>query len=76
MKYLLLLLLAGYVLWSWRHGQDARKAASAPSQPAQQTQTIDMVACAQCGVHLPVSQALSARSAYFCSAAHQKAHGA
>jgi uncharacterized protein len=76
MRFLLLLLLAGYVLWRWRQGQDARKASSAPSQPAQQTQTIDMVACAQCGVHLPVSQARSARSAYFCSAAHQKAHGA
>jgi len=35
-----------------------------------------MVVCAHCGVHLPVSQALTVRSIYFCSAAHQKAHGA
>jgi len=75
-KYLLLMLLAGYVLWRWREGQAARKTASAPPNPAQQTQTIEMVACAQCGVHLPVLQALSVRGVNFCCAAHQKAYGA
>ena len=75
MKYLLLLLLVGYVLWRWREGQAARRS-SLPPQNAEQPQTIEMVACAHCGVHLPVLQALSVRSVYFCSAAHQKAHGA
>ena len=75
MRYLLLLLLVGYVLWRWREAQARRRAAPPPKQ-AEQTQTIEMVVCAHCGVHLPVSQALTVRSIYFCSAAHQKAHGA
>ncbi len=74
MRYLLLLLLVGYVLWRWREAQARRRAAPPPKQ-AEQTQTIEMVVCAHCGVHLPVSQALTVRSIYFCSAAHQKAHG-
>ena len=77
MRYLLLLLLVGYGLWRWREAQARRRAAPPPKQAEQtQTQTIEMVVCAHCGVHLPVSQALTVRSIYFCSAAHQKAHGA
>jgi uncharacterized protein len=74
LKYLLFCLLVGYVFWRWREAQARRRAA--PPKQAEQTQTIEMVVCAHCGVHLPVSQALTARSIYFCSVAHQKAHGA
>ena len=74
MKYLLFCLLVGYVFWRWREAQARRRAA--PPKQAEQTQTIEMVVCAHCGVHLPVSQALTVRSIYFCSVAHQKAHGA
>ena len=79
MKYLLFCLLVGYVFWRWREAQARRRAAPPPKQAEQtqtQTQTIEMVVCAHCGVHLPVSQALTVRSIYFCGAAHQKAHGA
>jgi uncharacterized protein len=74
LKYLLFCLLVGYVFWRWREAQARRRAA--PPKQAEQTQTIEMVVCAHCGVHLPVSQALTVRSIYFCSVAHQKAHGA
>jgi uncharacterized protein len=33
----------------------------------------DMVTCAHCGVHLPRSEALAARSLHYCSAAHRDA---
>jgi uncharacterized protein len=62
LKYLLLLLLVLYGLWRWREGQVARR--SAPKH-ADQPQTIEMVACAHCGVHLPVAQALAGGNAYF-----------
>jgi uncharacterized protein len=68
-------LLVGYVLWRWREAQ-ARRGAAPPPKQTEQTQTIEMVVCAHCGVHLPVSQALTVRGVYFCSVAHQKAHGA
>jgi uncharacterized protein len=74
-KYLLFCLLVGYVLWRWREAQ-ARRGAAPPPKQTEQTQTIEMVVCAHCGVHLPVSQALTVRGVYFCSVAHQKAHGA
>jgi uncharacterized protein len=31
----------------------------------------EMVSCAQCGVHLPRSEALQARGLHYCSAAHR-----
>lgn len=33
----------------------------------------EMVSCAHCGVHLPRSEALAARSLHYCSAAHRDA---
>ncbi len=34
----------------------------------------DMVRCAHCGVHLPVSESIRAGEQTFCSAAHRDAH--
>jgi uncharacterized protein len=31
-----------------------------------------MVDCSQCGVHLPVSEALEAKGRYFCSDEHRR----
>ena len=33
----------------------------------------EMVSCAHCGVHLPRSEAIAARSLHYCSAAHRDA---
>jgi uncharacterized protein len=37
------------------------------------TRAEDMVACAQCGLHLPRSDALAARGLHYCSRAHRDA---
>lgn len=39
-----------------------------------QTSAEDMVRCAHCGVHLPVSESVRAGELYFCSTAHRDAH--
>lgn len=39
-----------------------------------QTSAEDMVRCAHCGVHLPVSESVREGDLYFCSAAHRDAH--
>jgi uncharacterized protein len=44
-----------------------------PPRGTRQGGTEDMVTCAQCGVHLPRSEALAARSLHYCSAAHRDA---
>ncbi len=74
MKYLLLLLLVGYVVWRWRTGQRARTVPPRPAGPVQ-TEPIAMVACAGCGLHVPITQAVTAGAQYFCSASHREAAG-
>jgi uncharacterized protein len=37
-------------------------------------QAEDMVRCAHCGVHLPVSESVRDGELYFCSPAHRDAH--
>ncbi len=47
---------------------DARPAPPPPRLPEH------MVSCAECGIHLPASDALPGRGGQFCSAAHRAAH--
>lgn len=62
----LLLVVVGVVLW-WKHRQ--RGVRVPPGARAPSTET--MVRCAQCGVHVPESQALPGRGGVFCSAEHR-----
>lgn len=72
MKYLLLLLVLGlvfYGLGSRRRGaRDDAAGKPAGPQPPQ-----SMVACSECGLHLPAQDALPGRGGQFCSAAHRAA---
>lgn len=68
MGKLLLLILVGIVaLLLWKGL--ARKA-----RPGEGTRAGGerMVGCSQCGVHLPVSEALEAEGRYFCSEDHRR----
>ncbi len=71
MKYLVLLLVLLVAYFSWRnkrrHKTTVRKG-PAPQLAAPQ----DMLACAQCGVHVPRSDALIWRGRSYCCAAHQQ----
>ena len=72
MKYLLLLLVVGVVLWSMLSRQrvpprDGTRAPSAP--PATPPQA--MVACAHCGLHLPAADAVLDGTRIYCSQAHR-----
>lgn len=70
-KIILLLfaiLLVYWILKSYRRRlgeRDARPGAGA---------TEDMVRCAHCGVHLPRSESVMTRGAYYCSVEHQRLH--
>lgn len=72
MKILLFLVAVVVLLWLLRKGTTRRPSApppprdpSAPPQP--------MLACAQCGVHLPRDEALPGRGGVFCSEPHRAA---
>jgi uncharacterized protein len=71
MKYLLLIVVLALVFWML-----ARKRARPPqSQQAQKASpkppVLNMVTCAQCGLHLPLDEALPGQGGVFCSAAHR-----
>jgi uncharacterized protein len=65
-KYLLLALLALVVYLVWR-GVRAR-----PGPPGGSSGGERMVDCSQCGVHLPVSDAVVEGGRYFCSEEHRR----
>jgi len=71
-KLLLLVVVVIAVLWLARGGR--RRVASSdptsPPLPPQQT----MVACSQCGLHLPRGDALPGRGGLFCGEAHRAAY--
>jgi uncharacterized protein len=72
MKFLLVLLVVGVVLWlmgARLRGPGAgvpRRRKPAAAEPVQ------MVQCAHCGLHLPAADALSEGSRLYCSDAHRR----
>ncbi len=75
MKYLLWAVVI-YLAWRWFKASRSNKAeGSAASGKMSQGKRSDaeaMVKCAQCGVHLPISEALPGSSnQFFCSDAHR-----
>ena len=72
MKILLFLVAVFVLLWLLKGGTSRRTGgAGAPPPAAGQPQTI--VACAQCGVHLPSNEALPGKGGVFCGDAHRAA---
>jgi uncharacterized protein len=78
MKYLIIIVVVLLVLWlarsSRRVAAPPRQSSDSPPASGQQP----MLACAQCGLHLPRDEALPGRGGVFCGEAHraeyEKAH--
>ena len=70
MKYLLLFAVLLAIWWYWRTSSRRKQADEAP--PAERPVEA-MVTCAQCGVHLPVSDSIAEAGLHFCSEAHRRA---
>lgn len=75
MKYLVLILVIGLVLWLMfgksRRTQQVRQREDKQKTPRLPAQ---MVRCAHCGVHLPAADALAdAAGRHYCGEAHRKA---
>jgi uncharacterized protein len=71
MKYLLLLLVLAVLalLWGARRARPRSPEARTPPPPPAGPQA--MLRCAECGMHLPVDEALPGKGGAFCSAAHR-----
>ena len=72
MKFLLLFFIFMVLLWQWRHARQP-KVKQAQRKNAAPLAVQTMVACAQCGLHLPATDALQGRQGVYCSAAHRQA---
>ena len=70
-RVLLVLAVVVALLWLARGGR-RRGSGSDPSPPPSPSQEA-MVACLQCGLHIPRSEALPGRGGLFCSEAHRAA---
>jgi uncharacterized protein len=67
-KVLIITAAVALLLWLL-FGRAPRK--SKPPGGAKLGDAEEMVICAHCGVHLPRSEALAARSLHYCSPAHR-----
>ena len=73
MKILIFLLAVVLLLWLLRKSS-TRRAPPPPPAPRDAAATPQpMLACAQCGVHLPRDEALPGRGGVFCGEAHRAA---
>lgn len=71
MKVVLFIAAVFVLLWLLRRAIGRRAKADAPPPAASTPQQI--VACAQCGVHLPRDEALPGQGGVFCGDAHRAA---
>ena len=73
MKYLLVFAVLAVAFWFWRQGRavdrDAPASARRPAKPLP-APTV-MVACLQCGTHLPDTEAVRGRQGAYCCEAHR-----
>jgi len=69
MKFALVLVAVIVLLWLLR-GTFNRRVKPPPAKPKH---PLPMLACAQCGVHLPAHEALPGRGGVFCGDAHRSA---
>ena len=71
MKYLLLIVVLALV-FAVLARKRARPTQTKPEPSAQpKPPVLNMVTCAQCGLHLPLDEALPGQGGVFCSAAHR-----
>ncbi|MEB0055393.1 PP0621 family protein [Variovorax sp. LG9.2] len=80
MKYLLVFIVLFIAIWLFRKGQreEEREAARKtrpvpPKAPPTVGAPQAMLRCAQCGLHLPATDAIAGPDGVYCSVAHRRA---
>lgn len=72
MRFLLVFLVVLVLAWRWRTWREAVQHEAARSlDKAAKPDTTDMVACHQCGVHIPAHDAVVGALGTYCSVAHR-----
>jgi len=71
MKFVLVLIAIVALLWLLKRSLGGVRRPPPPAKPAEPQ---PMLACAECGVHLPRDDALPGRGGVFCSEPHRRAY--
>ena len=76
MKYLLVLAVVLIAFYVWRNNRltDRSDAAAPKTPPRPSNAPAIMVACLECGTHLPDTEAVRGRIGSYCSVEHQRQH--
>jgi uncharacterized protein len=72
MKYLLVFLVIFLVAWRWRTARTADQIDNQRKRTAKAAVPSTMVPCAQCGVHLPATEAVRGQLGMYCSTGHRQ----
>lgn len=82
MKFVLVFGVVVFGIWLWRHNRQVERTLRKNSPQAARPHSTDgaegkpaqMVSCAQCGLHLPLSEAVAGPRGNYCTHAHRSAH--
>lgn len=67
LKYLLLVLLIIFVLRAWQ-----KRSSTQVDSPRREMPPERMVVCAQCGVHMPLSDSIAEGGNHYCCEVHRR----
>lgn len=70
MKLLILLLAILAGVWLWQRGRRLERTRDETRRD--DAQTLPMVRCARCGMHVPGNEVVSGRQGSYCSAQHRR----
>ncbi|WP_291009700.1 PP0621 family protein [Hydrogenophaga sp.] len=72
MKYLLVIAVVLVAFYVWRSGRQAERQAPPPRARKPLPKPGIMVACKECGTHLPESESISGRLGPYCCPEHRE----
>ena len=74
MKFLLVLAVLVVAFWVWRNNRQAQSQSAKRPPPPPIGLPLTMVACLECGTHLPETEALRGAQGCYCCAEHRRQH--
>jgi uncharacterized protein len=75
-KYLIWLLIALVVIWTWRSrsAKSLSDTEDADAPAVEPSNTIEMLVCAHCGVHFPANDVVTGANGRYCGTLHRDQH--